>query len=440
MGYRAYPEYRDSGVEWLPTIPEGWEVRRLKFMTAIQNGRDYKEVENDEGFPVIGSGGQFTWASDFLYDGESVLFGRKGTIDKPLHIIGSFWTVDTMFYSIIQPGVFGRYLYYSSTTIHYEKLATQTAIPSITQYDLGDYWLCLPSLDEQRNIANFLDHKTAQIDRLIEKKRELIEKLQEQRIAIITLTVTRGLNTYALAGTCIQKWLGNIPDHWKRNQKLNYLSTDDRNSFVNGPFGSDLLTTELVDEGVPVIYSGDVKDTGFQRKSDKYVTEEKARQLDFCRVDGGDILLAKVGDPPGDACVYPLDQPSGIVTQDVVRIKVDKRTADPEYLCFLLNSEYGRHLVRLVSVEATRGRFSLADLKSIRHILPPLEEQQEIVLHIQQQMKRCNRLSDLAIQEIEALQEYRTALITAAVTGQIDVRDWQAPTAAEEPEPDKEVA
>lgn len=440
MGYQAYPEYKSSGVEWLKAIPKHWEIRRLKFMATIQNGCDYKTVESDDGFPVIGSGGQFTSASEFLYDGESVLFGRKGTIDKPLHVNGRFWTVDTMFYSIIHPDVFGRYLYYFSTIVQYEKLATQTALPSITQHDLGNYLLCYPCLNEQAIIAKFLDHKTAQIDHLIEKKQVLIEKLQEQRIAIITSAVTEGLNTQVLTGPSRQEWLGNIPNHWARNQKLNFLSTADRNSFANGPFGSDLLTTELVNDGVPVIYSGDVKETGFQRKSDKYVTEEKAKQLDFCRVDGGDILLAKVGDPPGDACVYPIGQPSGIVTQDVVRIKVDKCTVDAEYLCFLLNSEYGRHLVRLVSVEATRGRFSLADLKSIRHILPPLEEQQEIVIHIHQKMKRCNRLSDLAIREIETLQEYRTALITAAVTGQIDVRDWQAPASVKAPEPDKEVA
>lgn len=190
MDYKVYPHYKDSGVEWQSKIPTHWEVSRLKFMASIQNGCDYKAVESDDGIPVFGSGGAFTTASDYLYDGESVLFGRKGTIDKPLHVNGKFWTVDTMFYSIIKPNVFGRYLYYFSTIVQYEKLATQTALPSITQQDLANYLFFHPDWNEQQKIAQFLDHKTAQIDRLIEKKRELIEKLQEQRIALITAAVT----------------------------------------------------------------------------------------------------------------------------------------------------------------------------------------------------------------------------------------------------------
>lgn len=465
MGYKAYPEYKESGIEWLEKVPIGWEVRRLKFIAshndeALSENTDgqyeleYVDISSVDLVQGITSTESMTFekapsrARRIVKHGDTLVSTVRtylkaiATINNPPDNL-----IASTGFAVIRAGddLDARFLaYYLQSQGFVDAVvanSTGVSYPAINASDL----VCIPATypplrEEQEKIANILDHKTTQIDRLIEKKRELIAKLQEQRIAIITLAVTKGLNVHALAGTCTQEWLGNIPDHWKRNQKLNYLSTDDRNSFVNGPFGSDLLTTELVDEGVPVIYSGDVKDTGFQRKSDKYVTEEKAKQLDFCRVDGGDILLAKVGDPPGDACVYPLDQPSGIVTQDVVRIKVDKRTAEPEYLCFLLNSEYGRHLVRLVSVEATRGRFSLADLKSIRHILPPLEEQQEIVLHIQKQMKRCNRLSDLAIREIEALQEYRTALITAAVTGQIDVRDWQAPEPTEPSAQDKDVA
>lgn len=461
MGYKAYPEYESSGDTWLGDVPRGWTVLRADFLCeSIKKQISEDKLSGLEVFhysiPVVqelGTGriesGDEIDSAKLLIDQRQLLVSklnpRKSTIclaDKQEQLT----VASGEFIQISSSKIDIKYAYYTWLSDKVNKLLS-SRVQSVTRshqrvapediYKLNWAW---PSRVEQYAIANFLDDKTAQIDRLIEKKQELIEKLQEQRSAIITMAVTKGVNAQVLTGPCTQEWLGDIPDHWKHNQKLNFLSTDDRNSFVNGPFGSDLLTTELVNEGVPVIYSGDVKETGFQRKSDKYVTEEKAKQLDFCRVDGGDILLAKVGDPPGDACIYPVDQPSGIVTQDVVRIKIDRNAVDAEYLCFLLNSKYGRHVVRLVSVEATRGRFSLADLKSIRHILPPLEEQQEIVLHIHQQLGRCNQLRDLSMREIETLQEYRTALITAAVTGQIDVRDWQAPAAAEEPEPDMEVA
>jgi type I restriction enzyme S subunit len=187
------------------------------------------------------------------------------------------------------------------------------------------------------------------------------------------------------------------------------------------------LTSELVDEGVPVLYSGDVEATKFERKSDKYVTAEKARELDFCRADPGDVLIAKVGAPPSDACIYPVDSPPAVVTQDVVRIRVDPERVNPAFLSLLLVSEMGRHLVRLVSVEATRGRFSLADLKNIRFPLPPLPEQEQIAEHVSTVLKKGDEMNDVNETAIDRLTEYRTALITAATTGKIDVRNVRFP-------------
>jgi type I restriction enzyme, S subunit len=212
------------------------------------------------------------------------------------------------------------------------------------------------------------------------------------------------------------EWLGKVPSHWTCGIKLVYLSEEKRHSFVNGPFGSDLLTSELTDEGIPVIYSGDVKSGKFSRKSDKYVSPDKAMQLNFCRVDPGDLLLAKVGDPPGDAAMYPVDETSGIVTQDVVRIKVDQEKASPSYLCHFMNSKVGNYIVRLISVEATRGRFSLGDFKSIKFSVPPLEEQRAIARFLDYKTTQIDTLIAKKETLLKKLAEKRTALISQAVT------------------------
>ena len=212
------------------------------------------------------------------------------------------------------------------------------------------------------------------------------------------------------------EWVGKVPSHWTCGIKLVYLSEEKRHSFVNGPFGSDLLTSELTDEGIPVIYSGDVKSGKFSRKSDKYVSPDKAKQLNFCRVDPGDLLLAKVGDPPGDAAIYPVDEPSGIVTQDVVRIKVDQEKASPSYLCHFMNSKVGNYIVRLISVEATRGRFSLGDFKSIKFSVPPLEEQRSIARFLNYKTAQIDALIAKKETLLKKLAEKRTALISQAVT------------------------
>lgn len=309
-------------------------------------------------------------------------------------------------------------------------LCNKATIAHLTGEKLGAIYMPVPTLAEQQQIAAFLDWKTGQIDALTAKKKELLEKLKEKRLTVITQAVTKGLNPAAPLRDSGIPWLGKVPAHWSLNYKLGFLAASDKNSFVNGPFGSDLLTTELVDEGVPVLYSGDIKATRFYRKSAKYVTDEKALELNFCRVDTGDVLLAKVGDPPGDACVYPMDSAPAVVTQDVVRIRVDRDVVDSEFLSYLLVSVMGRYLVRLISVEATRGRFSLADLKSIRFPIPPPAEQQEIAKHLSTVLARIDKMGEATELAVASLNEYRTALITAATTGKIDVRKVAVPSLA----------
>ena len=297
-----------------------------------------------------------------------------------------------------------------------------TAQQQLSGAILGILCLSLPPLDEQESIARFLDRKTSQIDALIAKKTALLEKLDEKRTALISHAVTKGLDPHVPMKDSGVEWLGDIPEHWKSGVKLIQLAEEKQHSFVNGPFGSDLLTAELQDDGIPVIYSGDIKTNKFLRKSSKYVTEEKAIQLNFCRVDSGDLLLAKVGDPPGDAAIYPDSEESGIVTQDVVRIKVDRKKVTPEYLALLMNSQTGKFTIKCILVEATRSRFSLGDFKGIRLSIPPLQEQIQISQYGEKVLVEIGGQQAKITEAIELLKEYRTALITNAVTGKIDVR------------------
>jgi len=181
---------KDSGVEWLGEVPEHWDVVQFKKFVDIQNGSDHKQVEQVEGYPVLGSGGVFAYASKFLYDGESVLLGRKGTIDKPLHIIGRFWTVDTMYWTRISLDVSGRFTFYSALNIPFDFYSTNTALPSMTKGALSSHRVTYPPLAEQTQIASFLDRETAKIDTLKAEQQRLIELLQERRSALISAAVT----------------------------------------------------------------------------------------------------------------------------------------------------------------------------------------------------------------------------------------------------------
>ena len=169
----------------------GVKTVKLGYLVRFRNGQDAKNVEAPNGeYPIIGSGGTFSRANSFLHDGESLLFGRKGTIDRPLHVNRKFWTVDTMYYTEIGPETSGRYLYYWATTIPFDTISTQTALPSMTSFKLSQLKVPLPDLPTQRHIADHLDAETAKIDAMIAKAGELRALLDERRSALITATVT----------------------------------------------------------------------------------------------------------------------------------------------------------------------------------------------------------------------------------------------------------
>lgn len=189
-GLNPKAKMKDSGIQWLGEIPEHWEIKRLKFLAQIKNGQDYKKFESYNGkYPVIGSGGEFARSEKYLYKEESVLLGRKGTIDKPLYINTPFWTVDTMFYTKVSKQVIIKYLYYCCLTINFKYYSTNTAVPSMTQEDLGNNYFAVPVKDEQQKIADFLDDATSKIDKLLEKSTKAVNLLQERRTALISAAV-----------------------------------------------------------------------------------------------------------------------------------------------------------------------------------------------------------------------------------------------------------
>ena len=181
---------KDSGIEWIGMIPEHWRSLHLKHCVTINNGCDYKRLETECGIPVIGSGGQFAYVSEAMYNGEALLLGRKGTIDKPLYFNGQFWTVDTMFYAIANKHVNTKYIYYYATFFPFNKISTATALPSRTQTELYQLPIMLPPLSEQQAIANFLDEKCAKIDAAIDNIGKQIDASKRLKRALINEVIT----------------------------------------------------------------------------------------------------------------------------------------------------------------------------------------------------------------------------------------------------------
>lgn len=417
--YKAYGEYKDSGVEWLGKIPREWKLKQLKFMARIKNGQDYKTVEVDEGYPVIGSGGQFTYASSYTYSKESVLLGRKGTIDKPLYINEPFWTVDTMYYTEINDDIYPKFLYYLALTIQFSRYSTNTALPSMTQEHLGNYRFAIPvSADERKTIANFLDHETAKIDILIAKQQGLIKLLKEKRQAVISHAVTKGLNPNAPMRDSGVEWLGEVPAHWVVAQlKFNTLEMQ------TGPFGSQLHADDYVEDGIPLVNPAHMIDGKIVPDSRVTVDLKTWERLNRHQLNIGEIIFARRGDL-GRCAIVAEEQKGWLCGTGSLKAKLNKRLA-PEYSYLLITSNGVISELSLESKGSTMENLNTETLGRIRLPVPPVHEQVEILAYVNDVSGKFKTLIANATAAIGLMQERRTALISAAVTGKIDVRDWQ---------------
>ena len=191
---------KDSGVEWIGDIPEHWDVKRLKHHGRIFNGRDYKDHESPTGkYPVYGSGGEFTRSDDFLCALPSLLLGRKGTVNRPLIVSDPFWTVDTMYYCVPISTTNLSWLYYYATRIPFDQLTYGSALPSMSQSQYYVLPVPSPPLEEQKQIAAFLDQETSKIDTLIEKANQSITLLRERRSSLISTAVTGKIDVRGVA-------------------------------------------------------------------------------------------------------------------------------------------------------------------------------------------------------------------------------------------------
>lgn len=407
MSFPAHSSYRESGVEWLGPVPDHWQVLPLKRLITIQNGADYKHVEQAEGYPVIGSGGPFTFASDYLYDGESVLLGRKGTVDRPLYVSGRFWTVDTMYWSKIRPGICGRFAYYAATTIPFAYYSTSTALPSMTQGALNGHVVALPSLSEQVSIANFLDRETAKIDALVAEQRRLIELLKEKRQAVISHAVTKGLNPDAPMKDSGVEWLCDVPAHWEVRRLASLFREVVEAGWDALPVLSVSIHDGVSDSEIPE-HEMDRKITRSEDRAKYKVVHPNDLVYNMMRAWQGGFGTVTV-----DGCVSP--------AYVVARPTAELYTQYIEWLLRtpMLIEEMRR---RSVGVADFRLRLYWEEFKEISVPLPPVDEQEQLVCAVRKQIEKFDALSGQATSAVNLLQERRAALISAAVTGKIDVR------------------
>ena len=406
-----YEKYKDSGIEWIGEIPIHWEVCAFKRKITINNGKDYKDFLDNEIYPVMGSGGCFAYCSKYMYDGEALLMGRKGTIDKPLYINGKFWVVDTMFYAVPTKDLCCKFAYYLALTFPYSLYSTSTALPSMTQTDLGNNPVAFPPLIEQQAIATYLDEKCGEINRAIDVQKKKIDLLNEMKQTIITDAVTKGLDSNATMKDSGVEWIGKIPEHWEV-RRLKSLCKSIRNGYV-GP------TRDLYQEfGIPYIQSVHIKDGNilFERE-EYYVSDEWAKK--HPKIKKGNILVVQTGDIGQIALVnakYDLCNCHALIILDI-----NNNVISSEFLSLYLRSNIGKELMLQTKTGALLPHLNSTQIGFTKALLPPFQEQQSIVAHIEKETTKIDTQISKANRHIELLEELKQSIITEAVTGKIKV-------------------
>ena len=394
-----YDNYKDSDIAWLENVPNHWDIAPYKRAVIIKNGKDYKDVQvNEGGFPVIGSGGEFAKASNYLYDGEVILMGRKGTINKPLYFKGKFWSVDTMFYCIPRKAVCGKYIYYQATIFPFNLYSTSTALPSMTQSDLCNNPIVLPPLAEQQQIASYLDTKTEKIDKMIAKAKKKIEYLGKLKQSVITRAVTRGLNPNAPLKNSGVKWIGDIPIHWDIACLRFFLK------LINGRAYSQ---NELLPSGkYKVLRVGN-----FFTNDSWYYSNMELGPDKYC--DKDDLLYA------WSASVGPYiwNEAKTIYHYHIWKVQL-ATSMDKMYSYYLLRAVTNQKMGDMHG--STMMHITMSDMNK-KIPIPPISEQQQIATYLDIKCSKIDHIIATQKKKIAYLQELKQSLITNVVTGKIKV-------------------
>jgi restriction endonuclease S subunit len=440
VSFPVYPSYKDSGVEWLGAIPSDWQVKKFRH-TFLESD---EKIEGEVVGPMLSvSGYRGIEVKD--YDDENRRRSDEDLIGYRIVRPGQL-VVNTMWLNYAGLGVsaheghvspayrayrfadesadrgFIHYLMRSSAyVLAYTQLLTGVRPNSLqmSRADLMDFPIVLPPQPAQRTIAAFLDRETAKIDALIEEQRRLIALLKEKRQVVISHAVTKGLKPDAPMKDTGIEWLGAIPAHWEV-KPLKYIAPD----FCDGPFGSGLKSEHYVDEGVRVIRLQNIKSGGFDGSDAAFIDEAYFRaSLTRHEVVAGDLLVAGLGDERnlvGRACVAPADIGCAIVKADCFRFRLTS-AYDPPFVAAQLSAGASFAAGRLSS-GSTRTRIPATVMAQRSVASPPLQEQVSISLHLGRIIEDFDRLASAAGAAITLLTERRAALVSAAVTGKIDVR------------------
>jgi type I restriction enzyme S subunit len=443
MSFPRYPKYKESGVEWLGQVPEKWEVKRLRFVANLNPSKS--EIANlDRGTAVsflpmdaVGDDGILTLDKEktigeletgytYFRDGDVTIAkitpcyeNGKGAIMRGLTNGIGFGTTELIVARPHLSQITSPYLNYLFISSDFRSLGESHMYGAGGQKRVPDAFVrnfasAFPPLPEQIAIASFLDRETAKIDALVAEQKRLIELLKEKRQAVISHAVTKGLNPNAKMKPSGIEWLGDVPEGWEVVALKHLVSRP----VIDGPHESPVK----LNEGIPFVSAESISQGSidFDKKWGYISLKDHAEYSKRYSPKRGDILLVKLGATTGTPAIVDTDEEFNIwVPLAAIRLKSG---IEPQYILQVLRSDNLKIAYELNWTYGTQQTLGLRTISNLRMPLPPANEQQAIITYLNSLLPLFESLTTEAQRAIDLLQERRSALISAAVTGQIDVR------------------
>ena len=426
IGYEKYKLTHSLGFE---KIPAEWDLKKVKYLFHIGRGRVISQEElMDNGlYPVFSSqtqnNGCLGYINTFDFDCDQLTWTTDGANAGTVFIRSGKHNC-TNVCGTLQPITDQTNLKFSHYALQY---ATQfhkrpdTNGAKIMNNEMAEISFALPAECEQFKIIEYLDHETAKIDNLIAKQEKLIELLNEKRQAVISHAVTKGLNPNVPMKDSDVEWLGQVPEHWDV-WKFAHIAPIITCGVASTP------TYVEEHEGIPFLSAQNIKNNKLSLHKFNYISHSLHEQLTrYRKPELGDILVTRVGAGIGEACIVDIDLEFSIYVS-LTHIRVNQNIASNKFIMYFFGTDYCKFLNHEGTVTGGGvGNLNVNNVVKYQIGLPSLEEQQKIVGHIENYIYQQDELISKAESAIQLMQERRTALISAAVTGKIDVRNWQNP-------------
>ncbi len=430
--YKAYPEYKNSGVEWLGNVPTHWNMIRFKYRLsekkktsnpqldagAISFGQVlYKSSENLA--PETKASYQEVLAGEFLINPLNMnydLLSLRTALSEIDVVVSTGYIVARSDKQLAKRYV--RWLLYQFDVAHMKTLGSGVR-QTISFMDIGNSFFYEPTSLEQQNIANFLDHETAKIDTLIDKQQQLIQLLKEKRQAVISHAATKGLNPNAPMRDSGVEWLGEVPEHWVPMQIRHILQDMEQGK------SPECESREAEAHEWGVLKTSCVNRAIYNSEANKALPDT-TKPFPQYEVKKGDVLMSRASgsrDLIGSVAYVYETRPQILLSDKIFRLHLSAKV-NRVFFSFLMQSSYMRsNIVRAISgAEGMANNITKTAVMGFSFALPPESEQDEIVASVTSKLDIYDDLVIKAESAITLMQERRTALISAAVTGKIDVR------------------